>query len=166
MRSARPRHRQQRSTRQRTARCSWTKAMRMQRPPCHRNSLLWRLACGERRFDAVLAQHPDHLVTRSSRAFLFGAVGRMREAARERLVVARAAPLDADIQYGQIYGLWFLDRIDGGRSGCRSGNGDVAAASRASGSGGCGSWRTPVASTGPLPHIDDQVARPPAASAE
>ena len=65
----------------------------------------------ERRFDAVIAQQPDHIVMRTSRAFFYGAVGRMREAAHARLAIARDAPLDADVVYGAIYGFWFLDRI-------------------------------------------------------
>ena len=40
----------------------------------------------ERRFDAVLKQHPRHIYTQDSRAFLLGAVGRMRESAEARLL--------------------------------------------------------------------------------
>lgn len=65
----------------------------------------------ERRFDAVLSQHPDHLFTRDSRAFLLGAVGRMREAAIDRLKFSADASFDANLQFRQIYALWFLDRI-------------------------------------------------------
>lgn len=66
----------------------------------------------ERRFDAVLAQHPDHLVTRNSRAFLVSAVGRIREGAEARLAPSAEADFDANHQYGLIYSLWFLGRIE------------------------------------------------------
>lgn len=65
----------------------------------------------ERRFDAVLAQHPDHLYTQDSRAFMLGAVGRMREGARARLQFSPDASFDANLQFRHIYALWFLDRI-------------------------------------------------------
>jgi DNA-binding winged helix-turn-helix (wHTH) protein len=66
----------------------------------------------EKRFDAVLADHPDHAVTHDSRLFLLGAVGRPRESGLARVVVAPSAPFDANMQYGLIYGLWFLGRIE------------------------------------------------------
>jgi DNA-binding winged helix-turn-helix (wHTH) protein/Tfp pilus assembly protein PilF len=66
----------------------------------------------ERRFDAVLAAHPDHIVTLDSRGFLLGAVGRMREGALSRVAFAPNAPFDAGVQYLLIYSLWFLNRID------------------------------------------------------
>jgi tetratricopeptide (TPR) repeat protein len=66
----------------------------------------------ERRFDAVLADHPDHAITQDARAFLLGAVGRMRESGLARVAVATGAPLDANMNYGLIYGLWFLGRIE------------------------------------------------------
>ena len=47
----------------------------------------------ERRFDAVLADHPDHVITQDSRTFLLGAVGRMRESGLARYAVAPNAPL-------------------------------------------------------------------------
>lgn len=65
----------------------------------------------ERRFDAVLEEHPDHVFTRDSRSFFFGAVGRMRESARERMAFSPADPFDADLQYREIYAYWFLNRI-------------------------------------------------------
>jgi hypothetical protein len=65
----------------------------------------------ERRFDAVLKRHPDHLYTRDSRCFLLGAVGRMRESAVERLAFASAGSFDANLQLRHIYSLWFLNRI-------------------------------------------------------
>lgn len=66
----------------------------------------------ERRFDAVLAEHPGHLVTRNSRAFLLSAVGRIREGAEARLAPLADADFDANHQYGLIYSLWFLGRIE------------------------------------------------------
>jgi DNA-binding winged helix-turn-helix (wHTH) protein/tetratricopeptide (TPR) repeat protein len=66
----------------------------------------------ERRFDAVLAQHPGHIVTLDSRTFLLGAVGRMRESGLARVAFAPSAPFDASVQYLLIYSLWFLDRIE------------------------------------------------------
>lgn len=66
----------------------------------------------ERRFDAVLAQHPDHLYTQDSRAFMLGAVGRMREGAIARLKFSADASFDSNLQFRLFYGLWFLDRIE------------------------------------------------------
>ena len=66
----------------------------------------------ERRFDAVLAEHPGHVITRDSRTFLLGAVGRMRESGLARVAFAPSAPFDASVQYLLIYSLWFLDRIE------------------------------------------------------
>jgi DNA-binding winged helix-turn-helix (wHTH) protein/tetratricopeptide (TPR) repeat protein len=66
----------------------------------------------ERRFDAVLADHPDHAITQDARAFLLGAVGRMRESGLARIAIATDAPLDANMNYGLIYALWFLGRIE------------------------------------------------------
>ena len=66
----------------------------------------------ERRFDAVLADHPEHVITQDSRAFLLGAVGRMRESGLARVAFAPGAPFDASVQYLLIYSLWFLDRIE------------------------------------------------------
>jgi DNA-binding winged helix-turn-helix (wHTH) protein/tetratricopeptide (TPR) repeat protein len=65
----------------------------------------------ERRFDAVLARHPEHVSTRDSRAFLLAAVGRMRESATERLAFTREASFDAGLQFRHIYALWFLGRV-------------------------------------------------------
>lgn len=66
----------------------------------------------ERRFDAVLADHPDHVIVQDARMFLLGTVGRMRESALARVAVAPSAPFDANMQYGLIYGLWFLGRTE------------------------------------------------------
>jgi DNA-binding winged helix-turn-helix (wHTH) protein/tetratricopeptide (TPR) repeat protein len=66
----------------------------------------------ERRFDAVLLAHPDHIVTRDSRSFLLGAVGRMRESALDRVAFAPSAPFDASVQSLLIYSHWFLGRIE------------------------------------------------------
>lgn len=66
----------------------------------------------ERRFEAVLREHPGHLVTRDSRAFLLAAVGRVREGAQARLAPTGEADFDANHQYGLIYAYWFLDRIE------------------------------------------------------
>lgn len=65
----------------------------------------------ERRFDGVLAEHPGHLFTRDSRSFLLGAVGRMREGARDRLAFSSGMEFDADLQNRLTYAYWFLDRI-------------------------------------------------------
>lgn len=66
----------------------------------------------ERRFDAVLADHPDHIIVKDARAFLLGAVGRTRESGLARVADAPDAPFDASMQYGLIYGLWFLGRVE------------------------------------------------------
>jgi hypothetical protein len=58
----------------------------------------------ERRFDAVLADHPDHVIVQDARTFLLGAVGRMRESGLARVAHAPAAPFDASTQYGLVYG--------------------------------------------------------------
>ena len=65
----------------------------------------------ERRFDAVLARHPDQLFVKDSRAFLLGAVGRMRESARYRLSFSSEDAFDPDLRTREIYAYWFLDRI-------------------------------------------------------
>jgi DNA-binding winged helix-turn-helix (wHTH) protein/tetratricopeptide (TPR) repeat protein len=65
----------------------------------------------ERRFDKVLAEHPGHLFTMDSRAFLLGAVGRMQESARDRLAFAPSDGLDADLHNRSVYANWFLGRI-------------------------------------------------------
>jgi tetratricopeptide (TPR) repeat protein len=65
----------------------------------------------ERRFDQVLAKHPDHLFTRDSRAFLLGAVGRMRESAQDRLRIFRDTAFEPDLQHRNVYALWFLKRV-------------------------------------------------------
>lgn len=66
----------------------------------------------ERRFDAVLAEHPDHVATTASRAFLLAAVGRIREGAQARVDFAGDVSFEADFQYGLIYAHWFLGRIE------------------------------------------------------
>ena len=66
----------------------------------------------ERRFDAVLAKHPGHVITQDSRTFMLGAVGRMRESGLTRVAFAPSAPFDASVQYLLIYSLWFLERIE------------------------------------------------------
>ncbi len=66
----------------------------------------------ERRFDAVLADHPDHVIVKDARTFLLGAVGRTRESGLARVADAPNTPFDASMQYGLIYGLWFLGRIE------------------------------------------------------
>lgn len=66
----------------------------------------------ERRFDAVLADHPGHVITQDSRLFLLGAVGRMRESGLARVAFAPSAPFDASVQYLLIYSHWFLGRIE------------------------------------------------------
>jgi DNA-binding winged helix-turn-helix (wHTH) protein/tetratricopeptide (TPR) repeat protein len=113
----------------------------------------------ERRFDAVLAQHPGHLWTRDSRAFLLGAVGRMREAGRERLAMADAALFDADLQFKHVYGLWFLGRItEADRAASRA----LEMWPRQAGIWFARLWL--LASTGrldrALAHIQDEAARP------
>lgn len=65
----------------------------------------------ERRFDAVLQQHPSHIFTQDSRSFMLGAVGRMRESAEARIKFIADQAFDANLQFRQIYALWFLGRI-------------------------------------------------------
>jgi tetratricopeptide (TPR) repeat protein len=65
----------------------------------------------ERRFDQVIARHPDHVFIRDSRSFFLGAVGRMRESARARLTFATEDLFDADLQNRKIYAHWFLGQI-------------------------------------------------------
>lgn len=65
----------------------------------------------ERRFDAVLRQHPDHIYTRDSLCFFLGAVGLMRRSAEERLRFIPDDAYDANLQYRYIYALWFANRI-------------------------------------------------------
>jgi DNA-binding winged helix-turn-helix (wHTH) protein/tetratricopeptide (TPR) repeat protein len=65
----------------------------------------------ERRFDAVLKEHPEHVFTRDSRTFFLGAVGRIRESALSRIAFSRDDAFDANFQHRHIYALWFLDRI-------------------------------------------------------
>lgn len=65
----------------------------------------------ERRFDAVLANHPKHLPTHDSRAFLLGAVGRMEQSARDRFANLPAVAIDADYNYRSVYCHWFLGQI-------------------------------------------------------
>jgi tetratricopeptide (TPR) repeat protein len=65
----------------------------------------------ERRFDRVIARHPDHIFIRDSRSFFLGAVGRMHESARSRLAFAAGSPFDADLHNRKIYAHWFLGQI-------------------------------------------------------
>ncbi|MGN3974221.1 winged helix-turn-helix domain-containing protein [Tsuneonella sp. SYSU-LHT278] len=65
----------------------------------------------EKRFDAILVRHPDHLATLDSRSFFLGAVGRMRESARDRLAFASRGSSNPNLQFRLVYALWFLDRI-------------------------------------------------------
>lgn len=64
----------------------------------------------ERRFDTVLQKHPNHIFTLDSRSFFLGAVGRMRQASRDRLTFSHDDAFDANFQYRHIYALWFLGR--------------------------------------------------------
>lgn len=66
----------------------------------------------ERRFDAVLRDHPDHLFTQDSRSFFLGSVGRMRESGLARQSLQGREPLDAGIMFREVYGRWFLGRVD------------------------------------------------------
>ncbi|MFN6933623.1 MAG: winged helix-turn-helix domain-containing protein [Tsuneonella sp.] len=65
----------------------------------------------ERRFDAVLRDHPDHIFTIDSLSFFYGAVGRMRESSNSRFSITDDAPLDAGLLYRRVYAHWFLDQI-------------------------------------------------------
>ena len=65
----------------------------------------------ERRFDAILSQHPDHIFTQDSRLFLLGAVGRMKHFADLRHELVEMAPFDASLLYKEVYALWFAGRI-------------------------------------------------------
>lgn len=65
----------------------------------------------ERRFDAVLAQHPRHLATIDAKAFLMAATGRPRESSEMRLRLLSGEPFDVRLHYRQIYAYWMLDRI-------------------------------------------------------
>jgi DNA-binding winged helix-turn-helix (wHTH) protein len=113
----------------------------------------------ERRFDAVLTRHPDHLFTRDSRCFLLGAVGRMRESAVARLAFASAGSFDANMQMRHIYALWFLGRIAEGDR--------IAAQASQMWPGHAGIWFARLwllTGTGRLDralvHIDDAPGRP------
>ncbi|MCT2557377.1 winged helix-turn-helix domain-containing protein [Tsuneonella sp. YG55] len=65
----------------------------------------------EKRFAAILERHPDHLPTLDSRSFFLGAVGRMRESARDRQAFASRGSSNPNMVFRQVYALWFLDRI-------------------------------------------------------
>lgn len=65
----------------------------------------------ERRFDAVLRDHPDHVYARDSRAFFLGAVGRIQESALSRRGVLAQQPLDSGLLFREVYSLWFLGRV-------------------------------------------------------
>jgi DNA-binding winged helix-turn-helix (wHTH) protein/tetratricopeptide (TPR) repeat protein len=62
----------------------------------------------ERRFRSVLEAHPGHIETVDSLSFFLGAVGRMRDSARERQAIAETAPPSPDFQFRNAYGHWFL----------------------------------------------------------
>lgn len=65
----------------------------------------------EKRFDAILDRHPGHLPTLDSRSFFLGAVGRMRESATGRQAFASRGSSNPNMEYRQVYALWFLDRV-------------------------------------------------------
>lgn len=65
----------------------------------------------EQRFDSFLAAHPDHEPIHDSRAFLLGAVGRMKQSARDRFANLPAVSTDADYNYRSVYCHWFLGQI-------------------------------------------------------
>lgn len=65
----------------------------------------------ERRFDDLLGKHPGHIYTKDSRSFLLGAVGRMRESARDRLSFSPQDAFDADLTNREIYAHWFLGQV-------------------------------------------------------
>lgn len=64
----------------------------------------------ERRMNAVLALDREHLPTRNALAFMFAAVGRLREGCLDRVVLAEREPLHAVHQFRLIYALWMLGR--------------------------------------------------------
>lgn len=65
----------------------------------------------EGRFDALLQHHPEHLYTQDSRAFLLGAVGRLRESARDRLSFSPKDAFQPDFTTREIYAHWFLGQV-------------------------------------------------------
>ncbi|WP_066553732.1 winged helix-turn-helix domain-containing protein [Croceicoccus bisphenolivorans] len=65
----------------------------------------------EQRFDKVLSDHPDHLETQDSRAFLLATAGRITESANARLAMNNDL-FDPEMQYRMVYGLWFLGQIE------------------------------------------------------
>jgi DNA-binding winged helix-turn-helix (wHTH) protein/tetratricopeptide (TPR) repeat protein len=62
----------------------------------------------EQRMDGVLALDPQHLPTRDALAFMHVAVGRAREGATDRLLMAAKEPLHAGHQFKLIYSHWIL----------------------------------------------------------
>ncbi|NJC05190.1 DNA-binding winged helix-turn-helix (wHTH) protein/tetratricopeptide (TPR) repeat protein [Sphingomonas kaistensis] len=65
----------------------------------------------EQRFDGVVAAHPRHLPTHDSRGFLLGAVGRMKQSARDRFRTMPMDVVDADYNFRSVYCHWFLGQI-------------------------------------------------------
>ena len=68
-------------------------------------------AAAERRFDAVLADAPEHVFVRDSRSFLLASAGLMRAGSEDRVSLADAQLDDASLRNRYIYALWFLDRV-------------------------------------------------------
>lgn len=113
----------------------------------------------EQRFDKVLADHPGHLETQDSRAFLLAAAGLMRASGKERLAM-ESDIFDPEMQYRLIYGLWFLGRIE---EADRVADRGLAMWPRHAGLWFGRLWV--MTGTGrldrALAHIDDEAARPP-----
>jgi DNA-binding winged helix-turn-helix (wHTH) protein len=113
----------------------------------------------EQRMNSVLEVDSAHLPTRDARAFLYVAVGRVREGCLDRLHMARREPLHAGHQFKLIYAHWCL--------------GDIGAADRAADRAlqlwpkHPAIWFTrlwTLAFTGraerALAHVEDEAARP------
>lgn len=114
----------------------------------------------EQRLDAVLRDHPAHIESQDSRAFLLTATGRVREGSEARLAFAEQAASNANMQFRLTYCLWFLNRVDEADR--------VAARALQMWPGHPGIWFSRLwllAGTGrhdrALAHIADEVARPP-----
>ena len=65
----------------------------------------------EKRFDAILERHPDHLPTLDSRSFFLGSVGRMQELANSRFTFAKRGATNPNMEYRHVYALWFVERM-------------------------------------------------------
>jgi DNA-binding winged helix-turn-helix (wHTH) protein len=65
----------------------------------------------ERRMKAVLAIAPGHLPTRDALAFMYTAVGRIREGCGDRVQMAALDPLHATYQFKLIFAYWLLGRL-------------------------------------------------------